>query len=114
MDPILGMFLSWQFIVFGLAIAAVMFVIRTVVEFYVKNSKVWKDLILPILPVLIGGLSSVLISSYPYPNELTSVGSRAVFGFVAGLLSGLMYRVIKSLIQQRISAGKNSENTPVA
>ena len=114
MDPLLGMFLSWQFIVFGLAIAAIMFVVRTVVEYFVKDSKIWKDLVLPILPVLVGGLASVLISSYPYPNELTSVGSRAVFGFVAGLLSGLMYRVIKSLVQQKITSSKNSENTPTA
>jgi hypothetical protein len=112
MDPMLSMFLSWQFIVFGLAIAAVMFVVRTVVEYFVKNSKMWKDLILPILPVLIGGLSALLISSFPYPNELTSAGSRSVFGFVAGLLSGLMYRIIKSLLHQKLSASKNSENTP--
>lgn len=113
MDPILQMFLSWQFIVFSLAIAAIIFVIRTAVEFFIKNTKstakkIWQDLLLPILPVFVGGLSAFLIKSYPYPNDLTANGSRVVFGVVAGLLSGLLYRVIKSLVSQKISAGSNS------
>lgn len=111
MDPILQMFLSWQFIVFGLAVAAIIFVVRTVVEYFVKKSQIWKELILPILPVFIGGFFSLFIKSYPYPNDLTSTGSRLVFGVVAGLLSGLMYRVIKSLINQKIGGSNSSDGT---
>lgn len=114
MDPILEMFFSWQFIVFSLAVAAVIFVIRTVVEYFVQKSKpavkkLWHDLFLPILPVFVGGFIGHFFKSYPYPNDLTSDGNRIVFGVVAGLLSGLLYRVIKSLIMQKISKSSSEK-----
>lgn len=120
MDPILGMLLSWQFVVFALAIAALLFVIRKVIEFSLqnwfkisaKNKKVWHDLILPILPVLLGGLCGFLFKTYPYPNQLSSAGSRVIFGLVAGLMSGLLYRVIKSLLFSKITLEPESSETP--
>lgn len=115
MDPILQIFLSWQFVVFSLAVAAIMFVIRTVGEYFFKNAKLtvkklWQDLFLPILPVIVGGLFAFFVKSYPYPNNLTSNGNRIVFGVVAGLLSGLLYRVIKSLIFQKLPLESKSKN----
>lgn len=115
MDPILQIFLSWQFVVFSLAIASIIFVIRTTVEYFIKNTKfstkkMWQDLFLPILPVLIGALFAFLVKSYPYPNNLTSTGNRVVFGVVAGLLSGLLYRVIKSLVSQKIGSESEPKN----
>ena len=108
MDPILQVLLSWQFILFGLAVAAGVFVIRRIVEYFIslktdpKNVKLWNDLVLPILPVVLGPASAVFISAFPYPDGLTTKPSRFIFGLVAGLLSGLIYRVFKSLLQQKI------------
>lgn len=116
MDSI-EMLLSWQFIVFGLAIAAVIFVIRTGVDFCVKNFKLsqfkinlWHDLLLPVFPVFIGAVAAYLMKTFPYPEQLNSsgAGGRVLFGVVAGLFSGLIYRVVKSLISQKIKSSKNS------
>lgn len=109
MDTLLQTLFSWQFVLFSLAIAAVMFVFRTSVEYAltawkasVKESKFWTDLILPILPVILGGLGGILFKNYPYPNDLKTIGDRFIFGAVAGLLSTLLYRVLKALMVQKL------------
>lgn len=115
MDPILAVLLSWQFVLFGLAIATVMYVLRIIVEYVatlvkksLANSQLWNDLLLPILPVIIGGLASYVLKVFPYPSfpagpgGVIPTGDRLIFGLVAGLLSGLMYRVIKSLLYQKM------------
>lgn len=123
MEPILQMLLSWQFIVFGLAIAALIFVIRQFIEYAISNwiklskksklLKLWNNLFLPILPVLLGALSGFLVKTYPYPNGLSTTGGRVVFGLVAGLMSGLLYRVIKSLLFQKVTVEPDSEKPKV-
>lgn len=111
MDGILQLLFSWQFIFFALAVAAVMYVIRLFVEYFlnlskvdIKKSKLWNDLIMPILPVLIGAFGSVFLKAFPYPDGLTTKGDRIVFGLVAGLLSTVIYRVVKALLYQKIVA----------
>lgn len=109
MDPILQVLLSWQFVLFSLAVAAVMYVIRIIVEFIFIEFKIdpkkpqwWNDLVMPILPVVIGCLGAIGVTSFPYPDGLTTKGARIVFGLVAGLLSTLLYRVFKALLYQKI------------
>src|SRR5690606_30124076 len=106
---------SWQFLLFCLAIAAVLFVIRRVFEYALdnwkieaKNSKLWKDLILPILPVFLGPTAAYLAEAYPYPNGLDSASARIDFGLVVCLLSGLVYRVLKSSLGYRIKNPVNN------
>ena len=67
-----------------------------------KNSKLWKELILPVLPVVLGPTAAFLAKQYPYPNGLSSGSARVAFGLVAGLLSGLVYRVLKSALGYKI------------
>jgi hypothetical protein len=122
MDSILQMLLSWQFIVFGLTIAAIIFVLRQSVEYIIlkllklkhtsKAYKIWSELLLPILPVLIGGLYAFLFKTYPYPNGLVSATGRVSFGLVAGLMSGLLYRVIKSLLFSKITTEPEKNEKP--
>lgn len=110
MDNILQIFLSWQFWLFGVGISAIMFVLRTIAEFLMKywsfaakESKIWNELLLPILPVILGCVLGAVIKNYPYPNDLgNNVGSRIFMGLVTGLLSGLMYKVIKGLLKQKL------------
>lgn len=111
MDSILQVLMSWQFVLFSLSVVAVTTVFRTIVEYLlsnvkiiVKESKLWNDLILPILPVVIGPVGAILVNGYPYPDGILTSDARFVFGLVAGLLSGLMYRVIKAILNQKISA----------
>ena len=113
MESMLQTLLSWQFVVFGLCIAAVMFTVRKAVEYVLvtwkgkKNSKIWNDLLLPILPLFVGTLGAYVITSYPYPEELATDGGRAAFGLVAGLMSGLFYRSDKALVLQKLPAAND-------
>lgn len=119
MDSILSTLLSWQFVVFGLAVVAALFVFRRIVEYTLdiyfkvdKQSKLykfWTELLLPTLPMLLGSGGAVLISTFPYPNDLTTVGSRFVFGLVAGLMSGLLYRIIKSTLVNKLHSLKKKD-----
>lgn len=117
MDTIFQALFSWQFLLFCLAIAAVLFVIRRIFEYLMdtrkidaKNSKFWKDLILPILPVIIGPTAAYIAHQYPYPGGLSSSAARVAFGLVAGLLSGLVYRVLKSMLGYRIKNPESAYN----
>lgn len=111
MDSILQVLLSWQFIIFSLGIVAMTTVFRTIAEYLLKNvqviakeSKLWNDLILPILPVVLGPVGAMLIKGYPYPEGIATSGAKFVFGLVAGLLSGLVYRVVKALFNQKLAS----------
>jgi|HubBroStandDraft_5_1064220.scaffolds.fasta_scaffold99723_2 phosphoglycerol transferase MdoB-like AlkP superfamily enzyme len=108
MDPILTILLSWQFILFGLAVAGVVYVVRILVEYFIqlakrdpKTSKFWSELVLPILPVALGALAAVKFKSFPYPDGLVTRGDRIIFGLVAGLLSTLLYRIVKGLLSAK-------------
>lgn len=112
MDTII---LTWQFVFFSLSIAAVMFVVKKTAEYLMsrssslpnKDSKIWTDLLLPVLPIVIGALAGLLFKKFPYPDGLTTTSSRIIFGLVAGLLSTLVYRVAKSFLFQKIMPTKN-------
>lgn len=106
MDP-LSTLLSLSFIIFSLLISAIMFIFRIIFEYIFKslvNNKLWEDVVLPILPVLIGFGLAFIAKAYPYGASFTTTSGRLAFGAVAGLLSGLLYRFVKALIQQKISS----------
>lgn len=115
MDPILQTLLSWQFIFFGLSISAVVFVIRKIVEYVMsqsaviaKESTLWNKLLLPIMPIILGGFIGLFFKLFPYPDGLTLKWDRVMFGVVAGLLSTFMYGTIKALFQQKIAGAIGS------
>lgn len=111
MDSVFQALVSWQFVLFCLGIAAVTFVLRKGIEFSVldnpkmpgsRTSKFWTDLVLPVFPVVFGCLVGLLIKEYPYPEALNSAGGRMTFGLVAGLFSGLVYRVAKAFFASKL------------
>lgn len=115
MDPILQVLLSWQFVLFGLAVAMVMYVFRLIVEYLatvlkkdLSTSKLWNELVLPIAPILLGMVGAILVKTFPYPgftpdaHGIVARGDRIIFGLVAGGFSTIMYRVIKSLFYQKM------------
>lgn len=107
MDQILQTLLSWQLMLFGLAIVSVMFIFRNIVEYFTKVnkiSKIWNDLALPSLPPILGVLGGWALKTFPYPNDLTTRSGRIVFGLVAGLMSSLLYRIVKAMIIQKAQA----------
>jgi hypothetical protein len=109
MDAILQTFFSWQFLTFGVGVSAIVFVLRKIAEYLMANfgwaakeSKLWKDLLMPILPVFVGTIGAMILSSYPYPAGMETVGGRFVFGLVAGSLSTLLYRVAKAFLVKNL------------
>lgn len=111
MDTVFQALVSWQFVLFCLGVAAVTFILRKCIEFFVldnpkmpgtRSSKFWTELVLPTFPVVFGCLTGLLATQYPYPETLQSAGGRMTFGLVAGLFSGLIYRVAKSFFATKL------------
>jgi hypothetical protein len=116
MDPILQVLLSWQFVLFGLAIAAIVYVLRLIVEYIfsalnkdLTQSKLWNNLIIRISPIFLGVVIAILLKKFPYPgftpdaNGVVLRGDRIIFGLVAGSLSTIMQNVVTSLLGDKIS-----------
>lgn len=106
--------ISWQFVLFCLGIAAITFVMRKLIEFFVldnpkmpgtRTSMFWRDLVLPIFPIVSGALMGAFIHKYPFPEHLHSTGGRAIFGLVAGLLSSQIYRIMTSVLKNKFGVG---------
>lgn len=122
MDAILQIFINWQFLMFGMAIAAVVYVFRKIMEFFISSIstnktiwlwKFWNELLLPIAPVVFGVVSALCFKTYPYPDGLTTEGDRIIFGLVAGLLSTLFYRIVKAMLVQKIQSVLPSNSLPL-
>lgn len=118
MDTALQVLLSYQFLLFCLAVTAFTYITTKVVEYFfsikgyvAKDSHIWSNLILPVLPIVLGCIGAVLAKKYPYPVEIVSISGRFAFGLVAGLLSGFIWRWVKALIGSKIIALQT--NTPV-
>ena len=111
MDTALQAILSYQFILFCLALSACTYVITIIVNYcfsvkgYVaKKINWWSNLVLPILPVVLGCIGALLAKQYPYPSDIHSGSGRFAFGLCAGLLSGLVWRLAKAMLNAKIAA----------
>lgn len=84
--------LSFDFVLFCVAVAAIMFVVRKLVEFVLQAARtnhVWRGLVLPLLPIAVGvGLAHV-------------EGKGILIGLAGGLLSGVVYRVVKEFLNKQ-------------
>jgi len=115
---VLAQLLSLSNIMLCLAIVALVWVQRKGVEVLVsklfkkdlKESKVWTEFFVPIGPIGTG-LLLMLVPGMPIP-EMFADGTPAkmVFGLGLGLVSGLVYRLIKKNILDKM--GKSDEETP--
>lgn len=110
MDSLPSIMLSWQFIFLSLAIMAAVSMVRDVVEYLMQRSGIdpakplfWNEVVLPILPLLVGVAGIEVFKGFSYPEVLVTNSDRLVFGLVAGLLSGLVYRVVKALMYQKLT-----------
>jgi hypothetical protein len=112
MNEFLAVFLTWQFLVLCVGIAAITFVIRTLVEYFILNnpkmpgnssSRFWRDVALVILPILLGIVFPLIGRDFPYPLAIVDSSSKFLFSSSAGLLSPTLYRVIKALLWKNVS-----------
>jgi hypothetical protein len=61
--------------------------------------ELWREKLLPNLPIGVGGLMAWLVEVYPYPPPFDdSISGRIFFGLVAGLASGHVYRFFKRFL----------------
>lgn len=106
MDDFAGQFFTVNAVVFALVIWVLVLAQKRVVNVLftkIANTKIWLELILPFLPVIMGGVVALVAKKYPFPEAFAaSASSRLFFGIVCGLFSGLVYRVIKSFILQKL------------
>lgn len=111
MDPFLQ-FLTWQFVLFCMFVFALTSVIRNFVEFFFKDAKasaVWTTLILTTLPIMLGGCMGFFLKG-PYPEGIADKDSQVVYGVVAGLLCGTVYRVLKGMIKAKLADPSEAED----
>jgi len=112
MDPFTSFF-SAQLLFYALAIFAVTFVIRTTIEYFFKaapTSAEWNNLILPLLPIVLGGILGIFSKMYPDPLG-TSIFAREAFSLTAGLISGLVYKMLKGYIKSQFSTATVTTTT---
>jgi hypothetical protein len=111
MDTALQALLSYQFILLCLAIAAITYVFRLTIEFFIldnpkmpgtRTSKFWRNLALPVSPVFFGVILCLLVKTGIYPEGIVTQAARVNIGLVAGLLSGLIYRVVVGMLAAKI------------
>jgi hypothetical protein len=110
MDPILSVFLSWQFIMFSLGIYVITWMMRTLLEYKfpkVITSKFYSEIILPFTPVFVGAIVAFFATQYAYPAGIGTLSGRLLFGSVSGLLSGTLFRVIKAMLKSKLDPDDN-------
>lgn len=118
MDQALSQLFSLPFVFLCIAIAGVTEVLRRIGEYFLdkpsvpmeKTSKFWQGLMLPLAPVANGVIFGFFVKTYPYPETWHEGGARVVFGLVAGLMSGLVYRVAKAMLDDKLKMFQ--KNTP--
>ena len=100
MDPF-SSFFTPALLFYSFAIFAITYVFRIIIEYCIKgapNSNVWNHLLLPLIPLCVGAISAVFAKMYPDPLG-TSIFAREAYGLTAGLLSGLVYKMLKGYIK---------------
>ena len=114
----LNQLLSISNIMLCLAIVAIVWMQRKGAEIFTKkvfkkelNSyTIWSEFLMPVGPIVTGALIT-LIPQLPVPEMFAGgIGSRMVFGIGLGLISGLVYRLVKKNVLDKL--GKSEEQTP--
>ena len=117
MDAVLQL-LSLENLILCLAIVAIVWAHRKSFELFsvhvlkrdLHKSDWWTELIIPLTPLVVGA-SIVMIPGLPVPELFSaSLGAKAVFGTGLGLISGLLYRLVKKNLLVKL--GKEEEKTP--
>lgn len=113
---VLGQLITVYFIIFLLAVVFFVKLQRTLVEmiseYFFPNSefiqsKLWRSFLLPFAPSGTGMVMAWLWGKFPYPDLLTSTGGHMMYGIGVGLLSNMLYSMIKELLADSIRSLAN-------
>ena len=115
--------LTWQTGLFALGIFVFSLFIRRGLEAVFPTLRkdtplsrwqlVWEKLVLPSVPVVVGMLLAVCVKSYPYPELLSTAGSRAIYGAVCGFFSSWAYKVLKAALVERFRIDLEKETDSI-
>lgn len=111
MENALTQLMSMSFILFALGIAGLTFLFKRLLDLidlkypkvFGEKKSAFQDIILSIVPVLLGLFLGLLVKAYPYPSEFTSPTSRAFFGILAGMASTGVVRIAKAMLNAKLS-----------
>lgn len=88
--------------------------IRTIVDYAImdnphlpgsRNSRLWRSLILPLMPIMLG-VGFYFISDkfpYTYPDGVNTYTAKFVFCLAAAALSSVVFKVVKELLLANIN-----------
>jgi VIT1/CCC1 family predicted Fe2+/Mn2+ transporter len=117
---VLTQLLSLENIVLCLAVVALVWAQRKLAELLIPSltkegtraEKWWSEFLVPIGPIGTGALL-MLIPYLPAPEMFSSsLVSRGIFGIFLGLISGLVYRLVKKNFLNKIGGKNEEEETP--
>lgn len=120
MDNAISALLSVNFVFFCLMIAGITWMFRNLAEYLfrkynVAEHSIWREVILPGVPVVLGILVAIVATKYPYGMPVAYISFRFVYGTAAGLLSATVFRAVKAWMKNFIKSktGNTQEsNTP--
>lgn len=105
-------------LVFMLAIWFLTLTVRRLVEmFLLKSAKehtYWKNGVLPALPIALGAGFAAVMWKFPFLNTLPSMGTRAFYGCVGGGCSGVLYRIVKTIVKKQYGVEVSVYPTAIA
>lgn len=107
----------WQTVLFCLGIFAFSHVIRRACEGFkpqLKINLVWKDAVLPTLPVIMGMLIGMFAVKYPYPDSIKSFSARVFFGGVCGFFSAWVYKVVRTILKKRLGVDLPTDSVVIS
>jgi uncharacterized membrane protein YdjX (TVP38/TMEM64 family) len=110
MDFDMSVLFSSNTLIIMLAIFAVTYVLRLAFEnlwHSLKTSTHWNSLVMPVIPILLGGLVCLLPNSL-VPTMVVTITDKLLFGMVAGLFSGWSYNRVKDIFK---NFGTKTEDT---
>lgn len=114
MNETLEQFLTMPMIVYCLVIWCLVWAQRKGIEMAfpkLKNAKVWRELLVPVAPLGVGALLAIPLSMYPFPESFANHWTgRAAVGLVCGLGSGVVYRLAKKWILDKLPLKSNKDS----
>mgnify|MGYP003480826292 CR=1 FL=1 len=105
-------FFSWNSGLFMMTIFVLTFMARKAFELFpaispntphTKLQVVWEEVLLPIVPPVLGAGFTTLVPEFPYPEQVVShgTGTLIAYGLSFGFISSVMWRILAKLIRMR-------------
>lgn len=96
---------TWPVLIFCVGLSFITQVIKKIVERSLSAEKQpktywwWREVVLPLVPSVLGAFLALTFTTYPLPTILSaSRGLRIFFGMGAGVASGTVYQVMKKAL----------------